>query len=82
MSRQYIMLFILDRETQKLGTNLVRRPADLLTESDLNKWIFWLIIFCNSDLLVSCFMELWVRYKLVAVCYWSMTAEFITLTRS
>ena len=76
------MLFVLDRETQKLGTNLVRRSADLLTESDLNKWIFWLIIFCNSDLLVSCFMELWVRYKLVAVCYWSMTAEFITLTRS
>ena len=34
------------------------------------------MIFCKSVLLVSCFMELWLRYKLVAVCYWSMTADF------
>ena len=40
MSRQYIMLFVLDRETQKLGTNLVRRPADLLNESDLKNGFF------------------------------------------
>ena len=39
---------------------------------------FSLIIFCNSVLLVSCFMELRLRYKLVVVCYWSMTADFIT----
>ena len=37
MSRQHIMLFVLDRETQNVKTNLVGRPADLLTESDLNK---------------------------------------------